>query len=112
MKHLPVCLFLAAACLTGCFRPNNRVITVSVPQMKTQDCAARIVDSFKIGRPDHVDGVLSVVPNLDKKSVEVTFESLKLSIKNVEFTIANAGFDANDVKATEEARKALPPECK
>ena len=111
MKPFTIYLVATAALLGGCFRPDNRTITVSVPQMKTQDCATRIVEAFKMGRPDHVDGVISVVPNITKGTVEVTFESLKLSIKNVEVTIATAGFDADDVKADEAARKALPPEC-
>ena len=112
MKQTAFCFLAALLLLTGCFRPENRTITVSVPQMKSQECAERIVDSFKLGRPDHVDGVISVTPNLEKKTVEVTFESLKISIKNVQFTIAGVGFDADEIKAGEEARKALPPGCK
>lgn len=112
MKQFTVLFVLAAALLSGCFRPDHRVITVSVPGMKSQDCAARVVAAFKLDRPDRVDGVISVIPNVAAKTVEVTFESLKLSIKNVQVTIAGAGFDADDVKANEDARKALPEECR
>lgn len=80
--------------------------------MKTPDCAARIVAAFKLDRPDKVDGVISVVPKVGDRTVEVTFESLKIGIKNVQITIASAGFDADEVKADEEARKALPEECR
>ena len=112
MKRIATLLIIAAALLGGCYRPANRVIIVSVPQMKTQDCAARIRDAFKMDRPDKVDGVVNVVPNVEKRTVEVTFESLKLSIKNCQFVIARAGFDADDVPADKVARAALPAECR
>jgi len=112
MKRQFFVLIALSIALCGCFRPANRTITVTVPQMKTADCAARIVAAFKLDRPDRIDGIISVVPNLGAGTVEVTFESLKLSIKNVQITIANAGFDADEVKASEEAKKALPEECR
>lgn len=107
MKRFVFCLIALCAILAGCFRPAFRTITVSVPQMKSQACAERIVDACK-----RVDGISNVVVNLDRKSVAVTFESLKIGIKNVEFTIAEAGFDADDIKANDKVRKALPPDCK
>jgi mercuric ion binding protein len=112
MKRYFFVLIALSMAVCGCFRPSDRSITISVPQMNTADCAARIVAAFKLDRPDRVDGVISVVPNLENHTVEVTFKSLVLSIKNVQMTIANAGFDADEVKANEEARKALPEECR
>jgi hypothetical protein len=35
-----------------------------------------------------------------------------IALKNIEFTIAEAGFDANDTKARSNAVAALPPECR
>jgi hypothetical protein len=42
----------------------------------------------------------------------VTYDALKLGIKNIEYVIAGAGFDANDTPAPKEAREALPAECR
>lgn len=113
MKRIALCLSLCLGLLaTGCYRPAERTITVAVPQMKSQDCANRITEVFRIGRPDKVDGIVAVVPNVAAKTVDVTFESLKLSIKNVEFAIASAGFDANDIPANAEARAKLPVDCR
>lgn len=111
MKRLLILAALAGL-MTGCFRPADRTITVSVPQMKSQDCANRIVDAFKIGRPDAVVGALSAVPDLEKKTVTVTFKGREMGIKNAQFVIAGAGFDADEVKADPEARAALPEGCK
>ncbi len=107
MKRLAIGLIAAITLISGCFRPEFRTITVSVPQMKSEACADRIVAACK-----RMDGVSNVVADLNKKTVDVTYKTLNIGIKNVDFAIAEAGFDADDVKATEEARKALPADCK
>ena len=43
MKHQVLVLAVGAAVLAGCFRPDDRKITVAVPQMKSQACADLIV---------------------------------------------------------------------
>jgi len=50
--------------------------------------------------------------DLSSRTVTVTYDSLKLSLKNIEFAIAEIGFQANEVPAKPEAAKALPPECR
>lgn len=104
-------LLIGLALLSACFRPDRRSITVSVPQMKSQDCANRVVASFKQGVAGAVEGVYSVTPNLQTHTVVVEFDPQKLGFKNVEVTISSAGFDANDVLANPEAKAKLPPEC-
>jgi copper chaperone CopZ len=47
-----------------------------------------------------------------KRTVSVTYDSLITALKNIEFSIAEAGFQANEVPANEAAAKALPLECK
>ena len=50
--------------------------------------------------------------DLEKRAVTVTYDSLLTALKNIEFTIANAGFQANEVPANTNAVNALPPECR
>ena len=50
--------------------------------------------------------------DLDARLVEVTYDSLFVARKNIEFTIADAGFNANEVPANSEAAASLPPECR
>jgi len=35
-----------------------------------------------------------------------------IALKNIEYTIAAAGFDANDTRADAGAAAGLPPECR
>ena len=49
---------------------------------------------------------------LERRMVYVRYDSLHRSVKNIEFTIAHAGFDANEVPADREAQERLPEECR
>lgn len=50
--------------------------------------------------------------NLQDRVVLVPYESILMSMKNIEFYIAEAGFSANEVPANKKAQAALPAECK
>lgn len=101
---------LAALLLAGsvsCFRQDKRTITVRVPQMRSEDCFRFIQDAVK-----PVDGIEQATPDYAQGTVDVTYNAIKLGIKNIEYVIAGAGFDANDTKAPEAARNNLPEGCR
>lgn len=105
-------LFFAAALLaaltsTACFRADHRTITVSVPQMKSPGCYAIIQEALK-----SVEGIEATRPNYEQRTLDVSYNALRLGIKNIEFVIAGAGFTANDMEAPAEARARLPEECR
>ena len=109
MMHLS--RFLACAMLlalaTGCFRPDRRTITVSVPQMSSPACYAIIVESLK-----GIEGIARVQPDYTARSLSVTFNGLRLAIRNVEYAISSTGFDANDLAGSPEAKARLPEGCR
>lgn len=110
MKLHTVWLFPVLTCLllcSACFRQDKRTITVSVPQLASTDCLSIIQTSAK-----QVEGIEQVTGNLEAKTVDVTYNAMKLGIRNIEFIIAKAGFDANDTPATPQARAALPEGCR
>jgi len=101
---LVVCL---AAC--SCRRADLRTVKIHVPAMKNEACAQvvrRSVARVKAVRND------SISIDLETREVTVTYDSVFMSLKNVEFTIAAAGFAANDVPADRKAADALPAECR
>ncbi|MBM4149785.1 MAG: heavy-metal-associated domain-containing protein [Lentisphaerae bacterium] len=114
---------LLAGSISGCRRIDMRTVTIQVPAMKNSACADRVIEA--IGRelysgPDQdvsrqrIRDMLSsgeAVVDLTNRTVTVRYDSLRLSLKNLEFAVAEAGFDANNTPASEEAVKALPPEC-
>jgi copper chaperone CopZ len=94
------------AALASCRRNDFRTITIDVPGMKSDARVAIVSNKVR-----QIQGVQSapILIDRERRSVTVTYDSLVLSLKNIEATIAEAGFDANDVPAKPAAAKALPP---
>ena len=92
---------------TGCFRQDKRTITVQVPQLRSEECLRFIQDAVK-----PVEGIEQVTPHYEQGTLDVTYNAMKLGIRNIEFVIAGAGFDANDTKAPANVRAALPEGCR
>lgn len=109
------CLQIAALLATvsvltlgvGCFRQDRRTITVQVPQLRSADCLHFIQDAVK-----PVEGIEQVTPHYEQGTLDVTYNAMKLGIRNIEFVIAGAGFDANDTKAPANVRASLPEGCR
>ena len=91
----------------GCFRQDRRTITVRAPQVKSADCLRLVQEAAK-----SVEGIEMITPNYEQGTLDVTYNALKLGIRNIEFVIAGAGFDANDTQAPAQARAALPEGCR
>lgn len=106
---LAVIGLLGAGCLwtAGCRKQDMRTVTVKVPGLKNQECARIIQDAF-IRYP----GIKTVQPDVAAREVRVTYNSMVIAIKNIEFIIAQAGFDANDIPANTNAAAALPPDAR
>ena len=84
-----------------------RTVTLSVPDIKNAECERRVRAAFR-----GTEGILADSAKFNTGSVTVTYDSMKLRIKNIEFVIANVGFSADDIPANPAARAALPPECR
>jgi len=96
------------------------LLTSSFGQIKTSDKAVistpgvggdkcRETIEFYVG---HTYGVTSVKVDIKKKTTTVTWLTDRTSLEVIKYTIANLGFDADEVEAEEFAYKRLPPECK
>ena len=111
MKNLLLILLVVVSVIfsASCRREDVRTAWVSVPEMKNQECADRIKSA--LNKVKGVKGDLTEI-NLEDKTVLVVYESTLLSLKNVEFYIAEAGFSANEVPADKKARTLLPASCK
>lgn len=100
---------LAALALAGCLFKKEDVKTVAIhtPGMKNEECAAIIQKALSA-----LPGVTIVLPDAAGQKVSVTYDSMSLAIKNLEYAVAEAGFDANEIKAKPEAAAALPASCR
>lgn len=109
MKWSRVFLLLALLTVVSCRKQDIRVARITVPQMGSDTCADRV--SVIVQR---IPGVLGDQVTLDRerRTVAVPYDSIKLSLKNIEYTLAKAGFQANNIPADEKARAALPESCR
>ncbi len=124
-RYLLIALVIAPAILlSSCRKEDVRTVVIEVPAMKNQACADRVVNALAeelaAGPTDDVtrqrvhaviaSGVIST--DIERRTATVVYDSLKLALKNLEFAVAKAGFDANNTPAEPQAAKALPPECR
>jgi hypothetical protein len=58
------------------------------------------------------DAIVRAQPDVAARTVTVTYNSMRLAIKNIEYAITAAGFDVNEEQARPEARQALPEGCR
>jgi len=89
--------------LAACRTQDIRSKTIKIPDVKTE--AARVVVSNALAQ---LEGVIAPSIRFDAGTVTVTYDSMKLALKNMEFAIADVGFSANDTPANAAKRAALP----
>lgn len=80
---------------------------ISTPTVQCNMCKTKIESTLK-----RYDGILAVNVNYKKKETTVKYITDRINEETVKTAIANAGYDANEIKATEDAYKALPKCCK
>ncbi len=91
----------------GQAKKGVQTVTIKTPTVQCESCKERIESYLK-----REEGVQKAVVDIKKKTTKVTFVSERTNIENVKTAIANAGYDADDVTADEEAYKKLPKCCK
>jgi copper chaperone CopZ len=88
---------------------QKKPITVKIqtPTAQCEECKQRIEEYLK-----YEEGVTKVVVYPRSKYTMVTYLADRTNIENIKAAIANAGYDADDVTANEDAYKKLPKTCK
>ncbi|MCX6143267.1 MAG: heavy-metal-associated domain-containing protein [Ignavibacteriales bacterium] len=81
--------------------------TIKVPTIVCGSCVTTVTNALK-----KVDGVKTAKVDLKKKTATVTYASTKATVDKLEKAIADAGYDANDVKRNPEAYEKLDACCK
>lgn len=104
-----LCAVLALGLTGACRQSDMRTFTIRLPQVVNEACENRVREAL---RP--LKGIDWETLAFDRAAGTLTlsYESMILAHKNIEHAIIAAGFDANELTATEEARHALPPACR
>ncbi len=110
-KILVLCIagLMVPAFIAGCFRQDILTVDISIPQMRAPECRRLVLQA--LGRLEQ-DAISRADPNIETGILTITYDSRRVALKNIEYAITAAGFDANEEKAPPEARNALPAECR
>ena len=108
MKKLLLVLAAAGGSLVGSAQVKaSQTAKIKTPTIGCDDCKNRIETYLK-----RYDGVTSITVNWRQKTTTVKYLVDRINIEEIKTAIANAGYDADDVPATEDAYKRLPKTCK
>jgi periplasmic mercuric ion binding protein len=83
------------------------IAVIKTPNALCENCKTRIEAYLK-----RYDGVLEVTVNYRKGETKVKYVTDRTDIEQIKAAIANCGYDADDVLATEDAYNRLPKSCK
>lgn len=109
MKKILFLLTLVCGMAWSANAQQKKPVTVKIatPTVQCESCKKRIEDFMK-----HEDGITKVNVDYKRKVTTITYLADRTNIENVKTGIANAGYDADDVKANDDSYKALPTCCK
>ena len=108
MKKIGVLVALLLLLSGGaCRKTDFKKVEISVPGMKNEACVQLITDAIR-----KQPGVISVETDLEAGKVTVTYNSMLVARKNLEFAVAGAGFNADETPAFTSAVANLPPSCR
>ncbi len=106
-KTATILATVALLATISCRIRDVRTVVIDVPRLRGEECAHRL-HRLLLG----VDGVDHGALRLEPGRITVTYDSMKLALKNLEYAIAAAGFDANEIPADPQARERLPEQCR
>lgn len=109
MKAIKLTFLSLIGLVTLSFAQQKAVekVVIKTPTVQCENCKERIENYLK-----REPGVSSVKVDYKKKITTVTYLTDRNNIEQLKTAIANAGYDAEDVTADEEAYKKLPKCCK
>ena len=82
-------------------------VIIKTPNALCENCKTRIEGQLK-----RYDGVAEATVNFRKGETKVKYITDRINIEEIKAIIANCGYDADDVLASEDAYNRLPKTCK
>jgi mercuric ion binding protein len=109
MKHLQLTFLAIAGLFFTSFAQQKATdkAVINTPTVQCDMCKEKIEKYLS-----REDGVISAKVNIKKKTTTVAWITDRTNIEIIKTSIANAGYDADDVTADETAYKKLPKCCK
>ena len=109
MRKMMAVLFVFSLFSFAAQTQTKPVLTsvIKTPNALCEVCKTRIEGQLK-----RYDGVVEATVNFKKGETKVKYVTDRINIEEIKAIIANCGYDADDVPASEDAYKLLPLTCK
>ena len=107
MKAIVCALFLSFSLNIHAQQQKPVTVKINTPTVQCEKCKKRIEDYMKVE-----EGVLKTVVDFKQKRTTVTYLLDRTNLENIKTAIANAGYDAEDIKADKDVYIKLPTCCK
>lgn len=109
MKKFLFAAFLAMGFAATAYSQTKPLISTKIktPNALCEACKNRIETYLK-----RYDGVVFINVNYRRGETQVKYLTDRINIEEIKTAIANAGYDADDVPAAEDAYNRLPRTCK
>ena len=106
-------MFIGCALNAQVMQAKATWITISVPQMKCWECKQRLENYLTREKGPQGDaGIMQWNINMNSATVKIQYYADRITPDYLRTVIANAGFDADSVKAEPDSYKTLPNVCK
>lgn len=86
--------------------------TIKTPNLRCWECKKRLEDFMAREVSQTEGGIIKMQINLLSGTTRVQYWPGRVTLNYIQTAFANAGFDADDIKAEENAYKKLPSNCK
>jgi copper chaperone CopZ len=107
MKKLLLMLVLGISVGVNAQQKKPITVKINTPSVQCDMCKRKIEDYLK-----YEEGVTKVVVDYKQKKTTVTYLTDRTNLDNIKTAIANAGYDAEEIKAAKDAYDKLPACCK
>lgn len=114
MKKFLLLIIILIGFLADNFAQNSRPqwATIKTPNVRCWECKKRLEDYMAREVAQTESGIMKMQINLLSGTTRVQFRPDRVNLNYIQTAFANAGFDADDIKATEDSYKKLPSVCK
>lgn len=112
-KLLLLIVFVAGILFAGMAQMKKpEWATIKTPSLRCWECKKRLEDYMAREISQTEAGIIKMQINLLSGTTRIQYWPDRVNLNYIQTAIANAGFDADDIKAEETVYKKLPPSCK
>jgi hypothetical protein len=86
--------------------------TIKTPNLRCWECKKRLEEYMAREISQTQSGILKMQINLLSGTTRVQYWPDRVDLNYIQTAFANAGFDADEIKAEPDSYKRLPPACK